>query len=546
MHWGDYDLEYARPIRWILCLHGEQVIPFNLDYIKSGNISKGHPVLASGDIEIPHAAKYVELLKERKVLVDLKERAEMINEQLDQITAKNSATVPRREQVLKQVLNLVEYPFLQEVTFPETFLEIPKELLISEMVEHQKYFALLGEDNKLQNKFVITCNNEPNETIEGGNQKVLVARLSDGQFMYREDLKIPMQDRLEPLAAVTYLKGLGSLADKVQRIQKHTKVLFDYIKCNEKNALRTAELCKSDLVSQVVYDFPELQGIIGKYYAEAQGEEKEVGWGIEDHYKPAGMKDTLPREEAGLVVALADKIDNLLSCFGMGLIPSPSSDPFALRRQALGIIRIVIENKLNIPIFNVLEKCLAHFEGKLSRQQGEILTDLNAFIKKRIETVFVSYNLTADEIAASVQIEFSDIHDLYLRILALKSFRTHEAFPLLLEVYKRCSNLLAKNKEAHCIKEDLLQEESEKVLFEQLGRLDNELTKSIDQKDYQEAYNLLAKLQPSLDTLFDSQRGVKIMADDPALKANRLGLLFNITQFFNRLLDFSRITPPNK
>ncbi len=543
MRWGNGDIEYARPIRWILCLHGKTVVPFSVGNISSNRESEGHPLLSAGTVIIDKAQNYDSLLEDQKVIIDHDQRKKMILSDLEKIEKAKEAYVPHKEKVLKEVIYLNEYPFIQESTFPSSYLETPKELLISEMVEHQKYFALVDQkENKLLNEFVITANNLPNERILKGNQKVLNARLADGAFMYQEDLKISPDKRIEQLKSVTHLEGLGSMYDKVQRIGKHAEILLSNFQRDSKLVQRAALLCKSDLTSHVVYDFPELQGIMGKYYAQHNGENEEVASSIEEHYRPTGIHDSVPNTSISKIVALADKIDNLLSCFGMGHKPAATSDPFALRRQMLGIIRILLEGKISLPIFECFESCYDNFEGKLRLSKGEVLKEIQGFMVKRIETVFTRYALSADEIAASVSVNFTDIYDLYEKIQALKKFRTDESFEKLLLIYKRCTNIISKEKSiSKEIDPSMLREDVEKKMYDVITSVSPKLLETIKNKKFHNSYQILASLWPYLDDLFDAQKGVKILVEDTNLRANRIALLRQITEFMRQLLDFSKI-----
>ncbi len=540
MRWSDHVIEYARPIRWLLCMLGSDIIPFNVGHLKSGDSSQGHPLLAKGWCRIPHASDYLEVLREKAVIADQDERRAMIVEQLDKICAKRRARPEARDKVLKQVLYLVEYPQLAATEFSREFLDAPKEVLISEMVEHQKYFALAREDGSLTNTFVITANTQPSEYVLEGNRKVLAARLSDGRFMYQQDLQVSPRDRNAKLENITFQEGLGSMGDKVRRLVRYADRLDVYIPCDEENVRATAELCKSDLASLVVYDFPELQGIMGKYYALHHGENKKVAAGIEEHYKPLGRDDSLPGLATGVIVALADKMDNLLACFGSGKIPGATSDPFGLRRQVLGILRILIEKQINMPIWDLFREFYAAFDGALSRSVDETLQDLTDFFTKRIETVFTQYALRYDEIAASVATPYDDVYNLYRKIVALKKFRDEQAFGDLLEVFKRSHKILADQPDC-LFAEDKLVEPAEWNLHACLSEVNQALDQAMDAKDYAAAYAALARLQQPLHTFFDANEGVRVMAVDRALRENRIALLQRITGCFNRLLDFSEI-----
>lgn len=539
MRWGDLDITYARPIRWIVSLFGSSVIPFQVGPIIAGRESFGHRQLFPKSFSIDHAQEYLSLLKKQKVMADIQERTDAITSQLEEIEKTHACHALAKEKVLAQVVNLIEWPHLTVAPFNPSFLKVPKEVLISEMVEHQKYFPLAKEEGSLLPLFVITANIPATGRIREGNQKVLSARLSDGVFLYEQGLKTPLEHFNEKLKHVTFQKDLGTVFDKVKRIIAHAATLQDVLKISTKDKVaRAALLSKADLATEMVYEFPELQGTIGKYYALAQKEDAEVAQAIDEQWMPRGENAPLPRTETGIILSLADKIDNLIGCFAIGFKPTSSSDPYALRRQAMGIIKMLIQQQYRLPIQEVLSECVNHFPSHIVKDRKELIQEILTFLTNRVKTVFLEDKFRKDEIEASLSKGITDIYDAYLRVQALHRFRsTGNRFALLYEVYKRAKGQLTPQK-TFSFSSNLLTEPAEKALDQQLIRSQPLFTESLAACRYDEAYTLISEIQPTLATLFDD---VKILADDPKVRENRLALLQRVFDLFSPILDFSKI-----
>jgi glycyl-tRNA synthetase len=537
MRWGNEEIQFARPLRWIACLIGDQILPFSIGAISSGNHSQGHRQLKNGTFPISSPGRYLESLRTHYVIADIAERQTSIILQLNALEKTMGGKALLREKVISQVLHLSEWPVLTFASFDPAYLKAPKEILISEMVEHQKYFPVEEEGN-LKNLFVITADNNPSELIKKGNQTVLSSRLKDGTFLYEQDLKVSLEAFREKLKKATFLTGLGSLFDKTERLKLHGKTLLKYLPIADISKVeKGAELSKCDLASGVVYEFPELQGVMGKIYALQAGIDPDIAASIDEHWMPRGENAPLPKTPTGMILSLADKIDNLLSCFGMGMKPTSSSDPFALRRQVLGIIRIVIQGQYRLPLRQVIEECLAHF-SHLSLKNQELIEEISGFILNRIRTVFLEDSLKKDEIEASLSSGFNDIYDTFCRITALRNFRQQgQAFPALFEVYKRAKGQIP-NGNPLPFEKELLKEPAEQELAKTLDEVEKDVSQAIQLHDYKKAYEHLALLQPSLNQLFEE---VKILADDQRLQQNRLALLQKVFGLFNRLVDFSKI-----
>jgi glycyl-tRNA synthetase len=541
MRWGNGDISYARPIHWIVALFGEKVIPFQVGDILSDRFSFGHAQLRPKKFSLKTPKDYARELKKYYVLADIEERKESILKQLKAIEKKIKGHALALDKVIPQVLHLVEWPQLTSATFDPTFLKVPKEVLISEMVEHQKYFPVADSKNHLKNLFIITADNTSSDLIRRGNQKVLSARLSDGVFLYEQDLKTPLEKFNEKLRLMTHQKELGSMFDKVQRIVIIAGIWNKQIAiADQKKVVRAALLCKADLASALVGEFPELQGTIGKYYALAQKEDKEVGEAIHEHWMPRAEHAPLPKTSVGMILSLADKTDNLIGCYSVGLKPSSSSDPHALRRQSIGLLRILIEGKESVDLEKILEEACQSFpklKGN-STQISSIVQEILSFITARAKSVFEEYGFKKDEIDASLQGICTDPYDQFCKIQALHIFRSSGTeFAKLFEVYKRAKGQLDKPASVS-FQTALAVEPAEKELVHALDILQKHWKVTIKERKYLEAFQMIAKLQSPLAKLFDT---VKILADDPKLQDNRIALLQKIFALFQELLDFNKI-----
>ncbi|WP_320415600.1 glycine--tRNA ligase subunit beta [Candidatus Neptunichlamydia sp. REUL1] len=521
MRWSGLDTLYARPLQWVVALLGNTVIPFEIAGIASGNLSAGHAQLCDEAFPIESASDYVARLEEHKVMVDIEKRKSVICQELEAIEKETNTLAVFKEKVLSQVLYLTEWPELTYASFDKAFLKAPQEVLTSEMVEHQKYFPLMSHSGHLAPLFVITADNTPSEVIKEGNQNVLSARLSDGVFLYEEDLKTSMDDFAKKLENIIFQKELGTMAEKVDRLKRLALILAQALEVgSEKTVLRAASLCKADIASELVQEFPDLQGTIGKHYALHQKEEEEVAIAIEEHWLPKSEGGALPESRAGILLSLADKLDNLISYFKVGLKPTSSSDPYALRRQAIGVIKILIENNLSLDLQTVIK-------------DQEVLN----FLTARAKGVLEDYDFQKDEIEASLQGLCTNPYDQFLKTQALNLFRASDHFNGLFEVYKRAKGQIGKEK-LHTIKPDLFLESAEKSLYESLATLKKPFKEALSSKNYQGAFEHLSTLRSPLATLFEE---VKILADEPKIRTNRIALLQEVFSYFSLLLDFGRI-----
>ena len=535
MRWGAHSVEYPRPIHWIVALFGKKVVPFAFGHIQSSNTSKGHAQLDPSTFEIKDPDNYIETLRRHKVIIDHNERKKLIEDQLTALEKEIQGTALRKERLLNEIVHLVEWPQLAVGFFDETYLRAPKEVLISEMVEHQRYFPLIGSDGQLQNRFIITADNTPSKLIVQGNQKVLSARLSDGLFLFDQDCKHSLEKHLDKLKTIVFQKDLGSMYDKVDRLEKHAKFLAETLKTTEPEKAETAaHLCKADLSTMLVSEFPELQGSIGKTYALMQKMDPEIATAIEEHWMPRCDGADLPASPLGQILSLADKIDNLLGYFSVGLKPTSSSDPYGSRRTAIAIIKILINFELDVDLCALLTTCANHFQTTI---QPEVITDVLNYITLRAKGVFVEKGFKKDEIEASIQGSCKNPFDQFNKTAALHTFRKSEHFAHLFEVFKRARGQL-ENQKPKKLDPILLQEKAEMALHEHLKDIEPTYREALHSRHYGVAFDILASLRPFLSELFNT---VKILDDDPAIQQNRIALLQQVFALFTPLLDFSKI-----
>lgn len=520
MRWADFDIAYARPIRWIVAMFGKAVIPFTLANISSSNVTYGHSQLKPIAIKLRRPKKYLKKLKKRYVIASQEERKKFIDKQLTKLEKKFSSTALSRERVLDEVLYLSEYPTLAAYTFDEKFLTLPPELLSSEMVNHQRYFPLQGANKKMLNRFIVTLDTTPNETILKNNQSVLRARLSDGLFLYEQDRKKTLQTYLDILKGVIFHKDLGSIYDKVERIKKLSDLIANAL--GKQPPTRAAELCKADLATSVVYEFPELQGVMGKYYALNQQEPERVAIAIEEHWLPLTDGGRIPSTDDGSILAIADKLDNLISYTNIGLKASSSKDPYGLRRCAIGILRILIENRWSLDL------------AKLG-----VPSEILDFMRQRLKGILEEYGFAKEEVLATLALNPTDPYDAYLRTEALHNFRKQgDAFDTLYAIYKRAKGQIGKES-AKTLDRALLQEASEKELSIELDEIESILHQTLQKKDYYQSFEALTKLNTPLATFFDT---VRVLSDNHSLRDNRIALLQKLFHQTNKLVDFSHLS----
>lgn len=545
MKWADLNIEFARPIHSILALWGDKVIPFVLGNVKSGRYIFGHSFMNPGRIRLSKPDEYVEALRLAHVLVDTEERKRQIVSGIDKAAVELGGRVLQDDDLVDIVNNLVEYPAIAAGSFDKAFLGLPPEVLITAMREHQKYFAVIDEKNNLM-PFFIAVNNTPAKDmalVARGHERVLRARLEDAQFFYRSDLEKSLEDLAEKLKGVLFQARLGSVYEKVIRVRKLAEFLtgaVDFSPDVKKDVSRAAFLCKADLVSQIVIEFPKLQGVMGRVYAAAAGESDTVASAIEEHYRPAYSGGLLPKTDAGAVLSIADKIDTICGCFSIDLIPTGTADPYALRRQGIGVIQIMLDKGFSFSLSGMIAKSLELFENGSACDIKEKKEMISTFLQSRIANLLSEEGFSKDVIAAVIAVSADHIPNVWNRVRALEQLKTEPGFEQLAVVFKRVVNIIKKagRFETKEVDKDLFQDECEHVLFSAYNEVKKKVTDSLEKGFFDQAMLYIASLRNSVDAFFD---GVLVMAEDVRIRNNRLALLKHIADLFGLFADFSKI-----
>ncbi|MDH5541592.1 MAG: glycine--tRNA ligase subunit beta [Nitrospinota bacterium] len=540
MRWGDYNTRFARPIRSIISILGDNLIEFNLDSLSSGRSTFGHRFLHDGRIEIKNPDSYLNELEKASVIVSPERRKEKILQGLAKVEKDTGNRVIKDDELANTIGYITEFPVAVAGTFDKSYLDLPRELLITVMKYHQKYFSMEDPSGKITNHFVAFSNIDCEDisVIRRGFERVLSARLSDARFFFDEDRKKTLSDFSRDLAGVTFQKGLGTIADKVSRIASVAQEISEIISPAKKAEVETASrLCKSDLMTSMVFEFTELQGIMGREYALAEGIDREIAIAIDEHYKPRFSGDTLPSNDIAVCVALADKIDTICGFFALGKIPSGSEDPFSLRRHALGIIRILLDGDDTLSIQRITEIALNTLPPGTVKDPGQLGADILSFFKGRLKSEFSGMAIPYDVVDAVVEADFTNLPDTLKRATALAEMKKEEYSESLSITFKRAANIVEKHK-AHKIDESLLEEETEKRLYEALIGCEKKLKPLIDAKNFSAVLQEIASIRPSLDAFFDS---VMVMVENDIIRQNRLSLLRRVVILFERIADFSRL-----
>jgi len=545
MRWSDYNKLFARPVVSLLCLLGNKSIPIIWGHIKSGQHSYGHRFLHPEMLKILSSKEYETQLKQASIIVDMEKRKQMIQDQINQLASELGGQIKTDPDLLDIVTNLVEYPVACAGRFEEYFLEVPSAVLICAMREHQKYFAVTLANGQLMPCF-IAVNNTPVKDlslVSKGHERVLRARLSDARFFYKGDLKEDQDARVEKLKGVLFQAQLGTVYDKTIRIQKISTFLAQLINDDLilSNISRAAWLCKSDLVSQIVNEFPKLQGIMGKIYAQESSENDSIATAIEEHYQPTHSGGALPKTMVGTLLAIADKIDTICGCFGVGLIPSGTADPYALRRHCIGIIRMFNEHQLNFSLQEIIEKSVSILDEKLTIPQIEVVSTVMDFFQTRMVYILTESGISKDVAAAVLNAKITSIPDIWSRANALENQKKLPDFESLAAAFKRVGNIL-KNIDEKSLSEidpKRFEHDAEIKLYETSNRLESEIFTFIKAGRFDDALKTIGSIRPCVDRFFDD---VLVMASDDILKNNRLKLLFNISKWFEQIADFTKMS----
>ena len=541
MHWADLDYKFIRPLRWLVAIYGQDVIDFEVANVKSGRTSRGHRFLSEGDFEIANAEDYVEACRKASIIVDQNERCEMIRQQIAEVAAANGGQAEVNEDLLEEVLYLVEYPTALCGKFDEKYLALPAEAVITPMRDHQRYFPVL-KDGQLLPLFITIRNGgkEHLETVQHGNERVLRARLEDAQFFFDEDRKKTLEQHGEKLKTVVFQDGLGTIYDKALRLEVLAGYIADAIGANEqdkKDAVRAAKLAKADLVTGMVTEFTELQGVMGREYALLDGETKAVAQAIDEHYMPRFAGDSQPASVAGRIVSLADKIDTIVGTFSRGLIPTGSQDPFALRRQALGIVNMLKEAQYHISLNQLVAKAMELLKIADAGQQAKLQNDVADFMKLRLKNVLADAGIRYDVVDA-VFVTVDDIYGVFLRAQAVNE-AVKQDMEKTIQAFVRTGNIARKAEDVQAaVEAGLLAEQVEKDLCKAYEAVASKVEKEVAAQDYAGAIATLSQLAAPIDAFFD---GVMVMDKDEKIKNNRLGLLKLVDNLICQVADFSKI-----
>lgn len=584
MRWADHDFKFVRPIRWLVALFGDEVIPVEITGVKSSKFSRGHRFLKAvvntdgkevkdldsaldagktligkvaskvknavatkvigtiSAVEIPDADAYEKVMYDNFVMVDQDARRELIRQQVTDLAIAEGGHAEINEDLLEEVNYLVEWPTALCGEFEENFLTLPKECIITPMREHQRYFPVLNEDGTLMNKFITVRNGGKDylNVVAHGNERVLRARLSDAEFFFNEDRKQTLEARLEKLKTVSFQEGLGNMNDKSQRLVKLTNLIAFGMnsKVDKAKLERTALLCKTDLVTGMVVEFTELQGVMGREYAKLDGEAPEVALGIYEHYLPRFAGDELPQTNIGRIVGIADKLDNICATFSRGLAPTGSQDPYALRRQALGVINIIIDANYHMSLYKTLAGVLYALNVP-SEAAGKLVPQIGEFIKQRLKNMLIDQGIRYDVVDAVLAEERNDdIADLYARAQALNSFVSSEAAPELIQAATRVANLCKKIEEETAINPQLFVADAETALHEAVMEASQNLLNATVRYDYAAVLGEATKLVAPINKFFED---VMVMDEDVRIKNNRLALLSAVKDVTHAVGDLSAI-----
>ena len=553
MRWADLDIEFARPIHSILALLGRSIISFYLGNIKSGRYTYGHSFMAPGKIKLDVADDYLEKLRSSWVLADIEERRKMLERGITGVAQKLGGRILPDNELLDIVNNLVEYPVPVAGKFDETFLEVPDEVLINAMREHQKYFAVVDTDNKLMPSFIAVNNTVARDLslAAKGHERVLRARLADAQFFYQGDLEVTDDERVEKLKGVLFQAKLGTMYEKIERVAKsgeYLASLVDYRPAPDTRdpdlktqVSRAARLSKADLISQVVGEFPKLQGVMGRIYAIVSGEPPMVAAAIEEHYRPVYSGAPLPKTPVGAILSISDKIDSICGCFSVGLIPTGASDPYALRRQGIGIIQILRDKGFSFSLRELIQNSIAQFGEKSEPESIDLIEKVYRFLQNRIAHLLAEDGFSKDTVAAVLSVSCNNIPETWSRVGALEKLKAKPDFEPLAVAFKRVVNIIKKadDFQAADVDQKLFQHASEPALLAAYAAVKKKVEDHLGKDLFDQAFVEIASLRDAVDAFFE---GVMVMTDDMAVRRNRLALLGLIATLFGGFADFSKLS----
>ncbi|MBL1142519.1 MAG: glycine--tRNA ligase subunit beta [Proteobacteria bacterium] len=541
MRWGDSDVEFVRPVKWVLILFGTDYLDCEIMGITSGKESFGHRFHHPHAVSINAPENYIETLKkEAHVLVDYNERRTLIESQVNAIAEENNGIAIIDPDLLDEVTALVEWPVSFVGEFNSDFLKLPKEVLISSMQDHQKYFPVVDTKGNLLPYFISVANIESKNPalVKRGNERVIQPRLNDAAFFWERDLKHGLANHIESLKKVIYQKQLGTLFDKSDRLQKSVLHLAKPLNIEIDQAKRAAALCLCDLLTDMVSEFPALQGTMGRYYAEADGEDGQVAIALEEYYQPRFAGDALPTSALGQCLAISEKIDSLVGIFAIGKAPTGDKDPFGLRRSAIGLLRIIIECNLDIDLKELITNAAANYPTDIN--SNNCIDDVYHFLMERLRRYYLDEGVSPDTFESVLAINTSKPLDFHHRLTAVTEFRKLTQAESLAAANKRISNILKKSEitDIKQVNDNLLTEESEITLAKSLNEYQKRLAPMIEKRDYKSALTELAGLRENVDNFFDN---VMVNCEDDATRINRLALLNSLSALFLKTADISKL-----
>lgn len=543
MRWGAESFEYARPIQWILCLFGGAVVEFTVAGVQSSNTTRCHRFLSPGPMSIDDPREYVDILRKNHIIVNEGERMDILRQGIALIEEQTKGKALRDEELIKEILYITEYPYPLQGSLDEIYLGIPKEVLVNVMKSHQRYIPVEDKSGNLLPWFIFFANTAPKEAsnVIRGNEKVLRARLADAKFFFDEDKKMRLADRFEHLASIVFHVKLGTLKDKTERVGQiagHLASILDPALAEKIKKLIL--VLKSDLLTHMVGEFPELQGTMGRIYASIEGEDSDVARAIEEHYLPVGGDGNLPETMIGCIAGIADKIDSVISFFSVGITPTGNLDPYALRRQSLGIVRIILDKKLHIPLKNLIAQ--AYEAGGTTPKRlplEEVEASFIDFITTRFKFFMLEEGHNQDFVESVLPLVANDIYDGYMRLLSLETQRSIEDFEHLMVGFRRVFNITKQIKDEVVVVDPvLLVLDEEKTLFGLYEEKRKAFFNLVEKRRYDDALNILVDFKETIDIFFDK---VFVMDKNESVKRNRLALLVHIKNMFLTFADFSKI-----
>ncbi len=540
MRWGNLRTSFARPIHWIVAVVDGRIVPFEFGGVRSGNITYGHRFMSEGPIEVRGVADYLAQMEKAWVMVDINRRKKAIVDQIREVISGEGLEAVIEEELLDEVANLVEWPFVLRGKFEERFLNMPDEVLITVMKTQQRYFPVMGSSKRLAPYFLVTNNTKTADPLKSirGNERVLRARFQDAEFFYQEDLKVPLLDRLEGLRGVIFHVSLGSYYDKVTRMLEIVRYLAPTIAPQKQDQIELVlRLSKCDLLTHIVFEFPELQGIIGSHYAFREGYPIEIARAVEEHYWPLRASDDISKSDLANCVGIADRMDTIVGFFAINQIPTGNTDPFALRRHALAILRIIDEMEYNISLSELIKFVTRNYAKYISLDKDEVFSRVYDFFKERLKHKFLRSDYDQEIIDSVVSLDIDPVYDVKRKIQILQQNRRSDTVSNVILAFKRINNII-KGQDKFTFQTDLLKQESELELIGAFEEKEKYFKEMLKKRDYLAALNSLSELKMFIDRLFEE---VEIMSKDPNIRAQRLGLLLKVRELFFGWADFSKL-----